>query len=322
MATHLLLVSLRKQDIQFAERLSKLNEFPLKIVATSQELANCLIDHPQTITLWDADHEYAGDTSHPQSVPLIGRTLENLTLPQRVFAITDTPLNSNPVLLNTTAFGHHMFRRYESPAPELYAKLTQAAVTPRPFGLSTYMPGETQTQKLTLKKSSQRKAAVEAMQNVLDKSDVTGRLSALVAQALDQLLMNAIFDAPQNPPGTYIRKFLPRSSDFELNAKEQVTLEFARNDDLIGISVLDQWGTLRKEVVMSFLRKDYQKESVKFKATDPGSGLGLHGITQSGLSMLFVSRPKNQTEVMLFFPRTNSYKTFRSGFRFLSIISE
>lgn len=322
MATHLLLVSLREQDIKFAEKLSELTEFPLQVVSTATEVANRLIDHPQTITLWDADHDHAGDKAHPQSVMLVGRTLEDVTLPQRVFAITDTPLNANPILLDSTAFGHHMFRRYDDPAPALFAKLTQAAITPRPFGISTYMPEGTQTQKITLKKSSQRKAAVEAMQNVLDKSDVTGRLSALVAQAIDQLVMNAIFDAPQNPPGNYIRKFLPRVSDFELNAKEQVTLEFARTEDLIGISISDQWGTLRKEVVMNFLRKDYQKESVKFKSSDPGSGLGLHGIIQTGLSLLFVSSPKSRTEVMLFFPRTNSYKTFRSGFRFLSIISE
>ncbi len=55
------------------------------------------------------------------------------------------------------------------------------------------------------------------------------------------------------------------------------------------------------------------------KKEEQGAGLGLLGTLHAGLSLLFIVKPGVRSDVMIFFPRTKSYKDFREGFRFLSI---
>ena len=71
---------------------------------------------------------------------------------------------------------------------------------------------------------------------------------------------------------------------------------------------------------MSYIRRNYEKQDYKMRDTDPGAGLGLYGVLQSGLSLLFITRPASRTEVILFFPVLKSFKNFRTSFRFFSFI--
>ena len=103
--------------------------------------------------------------------------------------------------------------------------------------------------------------------------------------------------------------------------KEHVSVELAETEDYIGICVADKFGSLKKSLVLKFLGKDYQSTEYVPRTDDPGAGLGILGIIQSGLSLLFVSKPGVRTEVMLFFPRSPNYKQFKMGFRFVSLLS-
>jgi len=55
---------------------------------------------------------------------------------------------------------------------------------------------------------------------------------------------------------------------------------------------------------------------------DHGAGLGLSGTIQAGLSLIFITRPGQRTEVLLFFPKAVTFKSFREGFRFLSVFAD
>jgi hypothetical protein len=170
-------------------------------------------------------------------------------------------------------------------------------------------------------RAGHKRSAVDAVQNIFVSQDVNSRLSALVAQAVDELIMNAIFDAPVLPNGMPLRRGTDRAADFELIQQEHVTLEVASTDDYVGISVGDQFGSLKKGVLMSFLGRDYHDEAYVPRKNDPGAGLGLNGIVQTGLSLIFACKPGVRTEVMIFFKKDATYKEFRGGFRFLSVMS-
>jgi hypothetical protein len=83
--------------------------------------------------------------------------------------------------------------------------------------------------------------------------------------------------------------------------------------------------SLKKETLLRFLAQDFHNSAydpVRSTAqSGAGAGLGLHGIHQAGLSLLFASAPGERTEVMIFFSMLASYKDFRSGFRFLSVLT-
>ncbi|MGZ3687998.1 MAG: hypothetical protein ACXWP5_15335 [Bdellovibrionota bacterium] len=314
MPAHFLVISEKKEDIAFCTRVAASEKMELHVASSPQAVKDLLVDLKQVMVFWDAED--------PRSLDNYEELIQRQVAPVKVFALTDGPLNEYQHLFKKKIFGHHLYRRFLDPAAFLYGRLATASITPHPFGLLRYFPADTKSQKIQLTRSTQKGAAVAAVQNYLKKVKVVSRLAAQVAQAADELLMNAIFDAPTLPGGEPSRRQLARSADFELKGRDIVELEIASTPELMGISVADQYGSLKKEAILGFFQKDYQEEAYKVRREDPGAGLGLYGISQAGVSLLFVSKPGLRTEVMIFFPRTENYKDFRSGFRFTSIISE
>jgi hypothetical protein len=309
-----LLISDRADDRKLGEHLASTGRFDLTVSRDESEIRSILTEKPQTVVFWDGDER--------SSAEAIAQILVGQIAPIKVFVITDKPINSYPHLFKFPAFAHHLYRRYDGPALPIFARLATAALTPHPFGIDKYFPQGATSQKISLKRSVQKTAAVDAIQNYFVKQNVTGRLAALVAQATDELLMNAIFDAPVNASGQPYRRTQSRGADFELSDREIVDVSIMSNSEYIGVCVTDQFGSLRKDVILNFLRKDYHDQAYTIRRSDPGAGLGLNGTIQAGLSLVFVAKKNVKTEVMLFFPNSRSYKEFREGFRFVSILAE
>lgn len=314
MPAHILVLSERPEDLTLGQKVAQLRGMAFHALKTPGELRAALIDYPQCLVFWDAEA--------PQQAEALAPVLMQALSLRRVFAITDGSINQYPHLQREPAFAHHLWRRFDDPAALVYSRLAQAGLEQIPFGVSRYFPENSPGQKIRIERSGHKTAAVEAIQSFLTKQQINTRLAALVAQAADELLMNAIFDAPVDASGNRYRRATVRDSDYDLPGKEQVEVEVAWCDEYSAFSVSDQFGSLKKSTVLGFLGHDYQAESYSVHRQDPGAGLGLYGIVQSGISLLFVSKPGIRTEVMLFFGRGQSYSQFRSGMRFTSIISE
>lgn len=318
----LLVISERKEDLDFGRIVAQRNGFGFATAADKDSVKAELAKHPDAVVFWDTDHAHAGTAGHPSSLRAVSENFGYFAPPPRVFAISDLSINQNPNLLRHPVFGHHVFRRYDEPAPTVVGKLVQAVLEDHSFGIARYFPPNSQNAKVVLKHSNQKSTAVQAVQNYLVKLGIKGRISALVAKAADELIMNALFDAPTLADGTPKRRDTPRDSTFALDERDQITLEVMSTQGYAGISVTDQFGSLRKDLVLQFLRQDYKQKQYHMRKMDHGAGLGLHGITQSGISLLLHSEPGAKTEVILFFPITDNYRKFREGFRFLTILSD
>lgn len=314
MPSRILAISDKGADVTLAQHIASQTGLQCKVLSRPQAIQEFLVDNPQTVAIWDTEElrEMA-----PFAKVLYGR------IPQhRLFAVTDGPLNQYPHLFDFPIFGHHLQRRFMAPAPDLYARLVVAALTPSPFGVTRYFPKGTAVQKITLRRSSHKNAAVEALNRFLSKRGITSRLAQLAAQAADEMIMNAIFDAPIDAEKRNFRKDLDRHADFELKPENGVDIEIACADEYTGICVADTFGSLKREHLVKLLRKDYQEHSYVVRSDERGAGLGVHGLVQAGLSLLFVCKPGFRTEVTAFFPNSSNYRDFRAGLRFLSILME
>jgi hypothetical protein len=314
MAAHILAISDRGADVTLAQFIA--SQTGLKATSSNrpQAIQEFLLEHPQAVVIWDTE-------SYREMAPM-AKILYGRIVPHRVFAVTDGPINQYPHLFDFPIFGHHLQRRFMVPAPELYTRLVVAALTPAPFGIGRYFPKGTPTQKINLRRSSHKNAAVEALNSFLTKRGVTSRLAQLAAQATDELIMNAVFDAPIDAEGRQFRRELDRNSDFELRPEPGVDIEIACTNDYSGISVADTYGSFKRTLLMNLLKKDYQERAYVVKGEERGAGLGVHGLIQSGLSILFVCKAGFRTEVMVFFPNSKTYKEFKAGPRFLSLLME
>jgi hypothetical protein len=322
MAIPILSISFQPEDAFFGSRIAKIHGLPFYSSNDPKEIHNRLLSDPQTIVFWNADlHKTYLNQNNPGALQTINRLLVTHSKPNKVFMITEKPLSESKHIydLGIKSFGHHLLRRYEDPAPELCSKIIGAALTPFPFGLDRYMPAEAQTRMITLKESKHRAIAVQAVKNTLTNNGVSERLSVQVTNALEELLLNAIFDAPADERNTQYRKGKDLQENIVFSDKEKIELTISNSQSYLGLSVSDSFGTLKKEVVLNIIRQNFKESSYEPDANRK-SGLGINGLVQSGFSLLFVCKPGSKTEVMLFFPRVKNYKEFKKSFRFLSLL--
>lgn len=314
MPAHFLVISDRGEDIGFGEFIAKANQFPFHHSVELNEIRDLLTDHPQTAVFWAADDRERGE--------LLAPMLQKVTTPNRIFAVTQEAVGSYSYLKKYPIFGHHIFRRYNLVAPKLYSRIVGAGVTPFPFGVERYVDAGIGVQKITLVQSTHKGPAVDAIQNVLTGRNVPSRLAAMVAKAVDELVMNAIFDAPMDNKGVRTRVQTAREAEFPLVDREQVDIEFAFADEYSAVSVSDNFGSLNKEVLLKFITQDFSDSVYHLRKDNPGAGLGLHGIIGSGLSMVFICKPKIRTQAIIFFENVSNVRDFRSSFQFLTMLTD
>jgi hypothetical protein len=312
MPSQVLVISKRKEDIAFAQAIASNLGAQFNKALNKDETRRLLVTFPASLVFWDGESEFQYD-GVMESIPKYAR-------PQRVFAITDKNLYVYPHLYKSPVYGHYLHRRYQGAAIDIYTRLAQLALeNDMPFGVARYLPAESAVRQIILKRSSQKSAAVDAIQGALTKQGVQGRLAALVAQAADELVLNALYDAP-SVGGKRVRYKESRNADFELTENDQVTVEFGQCSGYLAVGVGDKFGTLLRRNMLDSLRKHLEKEgadSTKVKVEE--SGLGLHGIVRSGVSLVYVNKPRDRTQMILIFPRVENYKDFRTSFRFLSL---
>jgi hypothetical protein len=304
----LLLVSDDSRERRLAQQVALAGSLALQEALDRESVRKRLVSNPQTLVLWDA--------ANPEKYQRIGEVFPKYVRAERVFALTDQPLTSYPHLASEPAWGSHLLRRFPDPAIHAFVRLLHAALSPEPRTLERFFPRETVPTRITLKRSTHKHAAIEAIQNHLQKRGIRGRMAALIAQATDELILNAVFDAPRDENRSPFRYALSRDSDFELNEREQVEVELASTEGYLGVSVTDRFGSLDRATVLESLLQ----RRVKVGEGDEDGHLGLAKVLQSGLSLAFTGKRGECTRAMLFCPEAENYRAFRAGFHFLGVL--
>jgi hypothetical protein len=267
--------------------------------------------YPETVVFWNAKNAGA-------SIGL-SELLPQRVDPKRIFVITERELASYPHLHDRGVFAHHLQRRFLDPATEVYSRLVATCTEP-PGGLRIVFAEDVKVNSVTIRNANHKRATIEAIQKVLETRGASGRLAATIAQALDELLLNAIFDAAVNTEKGKERHEGPRNIDFELSKSEEVSVAFGASPTYMAVCVSDFFGSLRRASVSFALRPYFQGQPQTSDAALP-KGLGLHGILKSGIRLAINVKPGVRTDAILFIPFVPSYKDFRSSFRFFSLMS-
>ncbi|MCC7442477.1 MAG: hypothetical protein IT285_12645 [Bdellovibrionales bacterium] len=236
--------------------------------------------------------------------------------PDRIFAYSDVPFNELTRGGDRLWIGHYVLRTAVGFFPALAAHVLKTALKPDVFGLHHFFPIGTRIQKVMIKETGQRHSAVEAMRVIFSRLEINPQLVSNFAQSLDELLMNAIFDAPVDKHGQPSARGRDRTLNWPLSSEEQVQIEYARAPDYIAIGVTDPFGSLDRQTVVDFIQRDYTTDRYKVVRSEKGAGLGVYSILESGQSILFCCEPKKRTQVVVFVPICKSMRKFRESFHF------
>jgi hypothetical protein len=311
---NILIISTEQTDLEFWRGIASKGSMGFQCETEPQKVKSYLTANQGSLVFWDP--------SCANAMAQIGDVLRDHSQPSHVFVITAEPVNRQPQLFAPPVFSHHIYRRYQDPASFIYSKLIRLAFATRNFGIEQYFPEKFERVSMKIEHSRDKTKVLAEIREFLDTHEVSSRISSLGVDAADELIMNALFDAPfEEGKGEY-RRHASRDAAFDLTPKEHVQVEVGLCPEFIGIQIADNFGSLTRKSILKHLSKDYHAIDYQAPVDNPGAGLGLHKLNQLAMALLFVTDPKVRTEVTVLFGNAKSYREFRLGFSFFSIMDK
>ena len=240
--------------------------------------------------------------------------------PERIYFLSDQD-DSCSYLFKSPLFSHLLVRggvHYKNSVHE-YSRVIQQILNPESVHtVEGLLKTEAKVQKVKLSKSSQKKDVLEAIRQYVLKAGFNSRMVSLIVNATDELLMNAIYDAPKDEKGAPIHAQTPRTAVFDLDLQNQVELAIGFDGGYLGITVTDLHGSLDREELLSLMSREYTGTEYKLRRHGEGAGLGLSTVFRTGASLFFHCSAKKKTAVSLIFKKVDQYKDFRAQMKFVS----
>ncbi len=158
------------------------------------------------------------------------------------------------------------------PMPVLAEELTitaQKLIRNDLFGAEKYLLWGTELTETIVVRGSQRAHLVGELAELVRARGQSARVASMAMLVTDELLSNAVHNAPVDASGEHYRKELPRDRELELDERHQVRLRWGCDARYLAIEVTDRFGSLDRDTILRSLAKHDIRES------GGGAGMGV-----------------------------------------------
>jgi CheY-like chemotaxis protein len=143
------------------------------------------------------------------------------------------------------------------------------------FGLEKYMAWGAEPRTCALADAADRAEVVDAFAADVRAFGVGPRVASMATLIADELLSNALFDAPVDDAGRRFRAGEPRGRSRPLAGRERVLLRYACDARYLALEVTDLFGTLRRETIVEHLARASRRGAGGAQVDLEGSGAGM-----------------------------------------------
>jgi hypothetical protein len=181
------------------------------------------------------------------------------------------------------------------PMPILAEELTitaQKLIRNDLFGAEKYLLWGTTLTEVTVTRASQRAELVAALSEQVRARGQSARVASMAMLVADELISNAVHNAPVDAAGVHYRRELPRDQELALDARHQVRLRWGCDARYLAIEVTDGFGSLTRDMILEALGKDAVRES------GSGAGMGVALAYRSCDHLVFNLAPGTRTEII------------------------
>lgn len=184
---------------------------------------------------------------------------------------------------------------------ELRAGLSRPLSVRRP--LHPLLSHDAEIRTLTVGDYRSKDTTVQKISGWAATRGLNARTAAALEQAVDELLLNALFDAPQDANGR--PRYVGLSPRQRLESKalpgEHAEVRYASDDKRIVVAVRDRFGALRRTTILNYLvrcasAQNARRSPIEEKAG--GAGVGLFLVAGAASELLFRLRRGRLTEVV------------------------
>lgn len=166
------------------------------------------------------------------------------------------------------------------------------------FGLEKYLAWGTAIREELVTGSAHAREIIKTIDDYLTQASYRGSIKNNFCVLADELISNAVWDAPANEKGEPKYLALRRTGSIELDPNERPVVRFGSDGNLLGISVSDPFGRLERDHVRRYLVKCFAKGADQIDRKPGGAGLGLYMSLLAVSTLVINVAPKRRTEVI------------------------
>ena len=137
------------------------------------------------------------------------------------------------------------------------------------FGAEKYLLWGTELHEVVITRASQRAHIVAELAEAVRLRGQSARVASMTMLVADELISNAVHNAPVDAAGVHYRSEVARDQELELDARHQVRLRWGCDARYVAIEVTDSFGSLDRDTILRSLAQQDVRES------GGGAGMGV-----------------------------------------------
>ncbi|MBF0350551.1 MAG: response regulator [SAR324 cluster bacterium] len=169
------------------------------------------------------------------------------------------------------------------------------------FGFEKYLSWGVDAQQYPVINSDSRHKLTDGMEDYFNHLGVRKMILNKCVMVAEELLMNAIYDAPSDAMGKALYNHLPRTVPVELKPEEQGLFRYACDGLLLSVSVEDPFGGLGRQTILEYLKSCYEGRAGSLNKDKGGAGRGLFQIIEASDLVVINVKQGVKTEVISIF---------------------
>lgn len=170
------------------------------------------------------------------------------------------------------------------------------------FGIEKYLPPGLQVHLTRVRDYNGRSRAIDSVLAFAEAAGVRRQIRTAIGQVCEELLMNALYDAPVDDGGHAIFAEVDPHARLEKQSPRPVSIRYATTPQHFAVAVRNRFGTLGKQHILNYLEKCLHSPNQIDRKTY-GAGLGLYLIANNAAQFIVNLAPGMASEVVCTFDR-------------------
>jgi hypothetical protein len=178
------------------------------------------------------------------------------------------------------------------------------------FGIEKYFIWGVQPITARLSCSSEKEALLAQAEAFAKNLGVHSRLTSHFRTVADELISNALYNAPRDAEGKSRHSHLPRADKVTLQPGEEIVIKFCCDGQRLGIAAIDPFGSLTQERLLDYLAKCFRHGKDTIQSTPGGAGVGLYYMFEIVSHLVANISPGKRTEMIGLIDIGRNYRDF------------
>jgi DNA-binding response OmpR family regulator len=160
------------------------------------------------------------------------------------------------------------------------------------FGVEKYLLWGTELHDLAITRATQRAHVVAGLSEAIRARGQSARVASMAMLVADELISNAVHNAPVDANGVHYRAEVARDTEIELDERHQVRVRWGCDARYVALEVTDQFGSLDRDTILRALAQH------EVRVSGGGAGMGVALSYRSCDHLVFNLAPGKRTEII------------------------